>query len=212
MARVAERSETKVRSMMSTELSSKSVLRRELRQRVQALSAEERAQGSAQLCARLMEQQAWRTAQSILFYAPTAMEPDIRPLLAEAQVRGKRVALPRFNSVTNSYVPCLIREAGQDLVSGNFGIQEPAPYCPVIELKHLDLALVPGLGFTLSGCRLGRGKGYYDRLLAGLAGCKCGVAFDCQVLPELPLESHDVRLNCILTPTRWHPVPAAVLK
>jgi 5-formyltetrahydrofolate cyclo-ligase len=197
---------------MSGEPSAKSGLRRELRQRVQALSADERAQGSAQICRRLTEQDVWRAARSILFYAPTATEPDIRPLLAEAQVQGKRVALPRFDSVTNSYVPCVVREADRDLVPGEFGIQEPAPYCPVIELKQLDLALVPGLGFTLSGCRLGRGKGYYDRLLAGLAGFKCGVAFDCQVIPELPLESHDVRLNCILTPTRWHPVPAAVLK
>jgi 5-formyltetrahydrofolate cyclo-ligase len=197
---------------MSSELSNKSALRGELRQRVQALSAEERAQGSAGICERLIAQQAWGAAQAILFYAPTATEPDIRPLLAEAQARGKRVALPRFNSVTNSYVTCLVREAGHDLVPGQFGIHEPAPYCPVIELKQLDLALVPGLGFTLSGCRLGRGKGYYDRLLAGFLGFKCGVAFDCQVIRELPLESHDVRLNCILTPTRWHPVPAAVLK
>ena len=69
---------------------------------------------------------------------------------------------------------------------------------------RLDLALVPGIGFTLDGGRLGRGKGYYDRLLAEVPVMKCGVAFECQIADEFPLESHDVQLNCILTPTRWH--------
>jgi 5-formyltetrahydrofolate cyclo-ligase len=197
---------------MSNELSDKSALRRDLRQRVRALSADERVQGSGQICRRLVEQPAWRAAQSVLFFAPTETEPDIRPLLSEALVRGKRVALPRFNPAADCYLACLIRDAGCDLVPGEFGIQEPAASCPILELKQLDFVLVPGLGFTLSGYRLGRGKGYYDRLLATLSGFKCGVAFDCQVINELPLESHDVRLNCILTPTRWHPVPATVLK
>jgi len=62
---------------------------------------------------------------------------------------------------------------------------------------------VPGLGFDLSGHRLGRGRGYYDRLLAGIAGVKCGVAFDPQVVAQIPAERHDVNMNFILTPTRW---------
>jgi 5-formyltetrahydrofolate cyclo-ligase len=212
MARIAGRSEAEAHPAMSNVVLNKSALRRQLRERVQALSAQERAQASAQICQRLAEQVSWRAAQSILFYAPTVTEPDIQPLLTEALAQGKSVALPRFNPATDSYMPCLIRETSDDLVTGEFGIAEPGAHCSIIELKQLDLALVPGLGFTLSGCRLGRGKGYYDRLLAALSGFKCGVAFDCQVIQELPLESHDVRVNCILTPTRWHPVPAAVLK
>jgi 5-formyltetrahydrofolate cyclo-ligase len=65
------------------------------------------------------------------------------------------------------------------------------------------LVLVPGVAFDSHGRRLGRGKGFYDQLLAFVRGTKCGVAFDEQIVPEIPIEPHDVRLNCILTPTRW---------
>jgi 5-formyltetrahydrofolate cyclo-ligase len=80
---------------------------------------------------------------------------------------------------------------------------EPNATCAQLDLKLLDLLLVPGLGFAIAGQRLGRGGGYYDRLLTKAGGFKCGVAFDWQVVANLPLEPHDVLLNCILTPTRW---------
>ena len=67
----------------------------------------------------------------------------------------------------------------------------------------LDVVLVPGVAFDLGGRRLGRGAGYYDRLLTGVRGTTCGVAFDEQISGELPVEPHDVHVNCILTPTRW---------
>jgi 5-formyltetrahydrofolate cyclo-ligase len=65
------------------------------------------------------------------------------------------------------------------------------------------LILVPGVAFDLHGGRLGRGKGYYDRLLKELRGTTCGVAFDQQVVEAIPVEPHDVRLDHVLTPTRW---------
>jgi 5-formyltetrahydrofolate cyclo-ligase len=77
----------------------------------------------------------------------------------------------------------------------------------VIALNRLDLALVPGVGFDADGRRLGRGRGHYDRLLAQVAGTKCGVAFDEQMAPEIPVAPHDVILNRIVTPTRWLEVP-----
>jgi 5-formyltetrahydrofolate cyclo-ligase len=63
--------------------------------------------------------------------------------------------------------------------------------------------LVPGVAFDLHGRRLGRGKGFYDRLLADVRGKTCGVAFDEQIVREVPVEPHDSDVNCILTPTRW---------
>ena len=83
-----------------------------------------------------------------------------------------------------------------------------------MELNRLDLVLVPGVAFDLNGRRLGRGKGYYDRLLAEFEGWTCGVAFDQQVVEAVPSEPHDMRLTCLVTPTRWQFVtrPRAVLK
>jgi 5-formyltetrahydrofolate cyclo-ligase len=182
----------------------KAALRRQLRERLQSLSAEERNEASAQIRQRLAGQPVWQKAQSVLFYVPTTSEPDLWPLAIEALGLGKQVALLRYSPNSDSYAPCLIREPSGDLLPGRFSIPEPAAHCLIFPSKQLDLALVPGIGFTLDGGRLGRGKGYYDRLLAEVPGFKCGVAFDCQVASEFPLEPHDVRLNCILTPTRWH--------
>ena len=69
-------------------------------------------------------------------------------------------------------------------------------------MPRLDLILVPGVAFDPGGHRLGRGKGFYDRLLAGMRGTKCGVALEEQIVAAIPVEPLDVRMNFILTPTR----------
>jgi len=65
------------------------------------------------------------------------------------------------------------------------------------------LILIPGIAFDLHGRRLGRGKGFYDRLLTEIRGVKCGIAFDEQIVEKIPVEPHDVRMDFILTPTRF---------
>jgi 5-formyltetrahydrofolate cyclo-ligase len=72
-----------------------------------------------------------------------------------------------------------------------------------VPLNQLDFLLVPGVAFDRSGRRLGRGKGFYDRLLAGVTGMKCGVAWDEQIVHELPAEPHDIAMDLMLTPSRW---------
>ena len=128
---------------------------------------------------------------------------DVWPLLAEALAAGKRVALPRFVTAARSYEACEVSDPANDVKVGHFGIREPGGRCPWVSPENLDLILVPGVAFDLRGGRLGRGKGHYDQLLAGLRGAKCGVAFDKQVVDKVPMASHDIRLDSIITPTRW---------
>lgn len=191
------------------ESSNKSILRAHARENVRSMPAPERVACSLSLCDILRRQSVWQQAGAILGYGPLADEPDISTLLEEAWRAQKTVALPRFDSLAQSYVACLVRHAGA-LVPGRFGVREPDADCPVISLNQLDLILVPGVAFDLTGHRLGRGKGFYDRLLAGVYGHKCGVAFDAQIVATVPAESHDVLVNSILTPTRWHPCPPVV--
>jgi 5-formyltetrahydrofolate cyclo-ligase len=181
-------------------------LRSLIRGRLKAMSALELADGSVAICNRLREQPVWSQAQVVLAYVPMTQEPDIWPLVVEAIKSGRQVALLRHAHDGDNYVPCMVRDFDRDLCPGKFGIMEPAPHCPIADLMRLDFVLVPGIGFTFNGGRLGRGKGYYDRVLAGVPALKCGVAFDCQIVEEIPLAPHDVRLNCILTPTRWQMV------
>ncbi|MDH7504125.1 MAG: 5-formyltetrahydrofolate cyclo-ligase, partial [Verrucomicrobiota bacterium] len=101
------------------------------------------------------------------------------------------------------YEAAIVTDSKADLIPGFKGIMEPGPKCPTLPLAELDFVLVPGLGFDATGARLGRGKGYYDRILAGVRGKRCGVAMDWQVVESIPASAHDMKVDFILTPTRW---------
>lgn len=163
---------------------------------------------SQQLCHLLLNQPIWPASRSILFFAPLSDEPDIVFAMDAALRDGKKVRLPRFDARRGDYTACEVL-GSNELVQGAFGVLEPAPSCAVIPLNQLDLALVPGIAFDFAGRRLGRGKGFYDRLLAEVHGHKCGICFDQQMVPDVPVEPHDIRLDSILTPTRWHPCQRA---
>ena len=189
--------------MTPSGINAKSILREQIRARLKSISPERRAAGSAQLCARLAAEKVFADAKTILFFAPLAGEPDIWPLLPEKLAAGKTVALPRFDAAKESYVAAVVKNPATDLLAGKFGVREPAAACPVVALNQLDFILVPGVAFNLNGRRLGRGKGFYDRLLHSVSGATCGVAFDEQIVDAIPVEPHDICLTHILTPTRW---------
>ena len=180
----------------------KAALRSQIRAAIRSVSPDERTAASRLVCQRLEQFSIWRDADAILFYAPLADEVDVWPLLAVALAKGKMIALPRFRANQDAYEACLLTNLSQDLRPGNFGVREPSDRCPVIPINQLDLVLVPGVAFAVDGHRLGRGKGYYDRLLANVRGAKCGLAFEQQVVTEIPAEPHDRILDYIVTPTR----------
>jgi 5-formyltetrahydrofolate cyclo-ligase len=180
----------------------KVALRKQIHGAVQKILPAARNAMSAQIRDRLKEQALWKNAASVLFFAPLPDEPDVWPLLEDALAGGKIAALPRFDSTGNCYIACRVQNLRSDIVTGQFGIREPRANCVEIPLNRLDLVLVPGVGFDLQGRRLGRGRGFYDRLLADVDGIKCGIAVDEQVVKEIPAGPQDVRLNFILTPTR----------
>jgi len=181
----------------------KASLRSQVREKLKAISLSQRELSSASARSILEKQPLWNESSSILFFAPLPDEPDLWPSLSVALAAGKQVFLPRFDAGTKRYISCQIKTPETDLCLGQFGIREPTDSCPQIPLNHLDLILVPGVAFDLHGRRLGRGKGFYDHLLAAVRGNTCGVAFDEQIVDAVPVEPHDVLLNCILTPSRW---------
>jgi 5-formyltetrahydrofolate cyclo-ligase len=181
----------------------KAALRANVRGAVKPLSSIQRHAASRAIRERILARQEWHNAASVLLFAPMADEPDIWPLLELALSAGKRVALPRFDRGKDHYEAAVIQDAATDVVVGKFNIREPASGCKAADLNRLDLALVPGVAFDRQGRRLGRGGGFYDRLLAAVSGTTCGVAFDEQLVATIPVEPHDVQLNCILAPSHW---------
>lgn len=179
---------------------SKSDLRQKIRAALEKISPAVRAVESIGLCERLKMQMP--SAHAILFFAPLPDELDVWPVLEWSLAGGKIIALPSFDRDENVYLARRIKNPALEIVAGKFGVREPLSSCGEIPLKHFDLVLVPGVAFDLSGKRLGRGRGFYDRLLELVSGIKCGVGYDFQLLEEIPTEPHDAKVDFVLTPSR----------
>lgn len=178
-------------------------LRQQLRETARLLSPEQRFEKSWELCTRLKGHTCWRNAEAMLLFAPLPDEVDVWPLLAAAFGAGKIVALPRYDRENNLYTACQVTDPTEPLPVGRFGIHEPRADCPLLPLAQFDLVAVPGLGFGLDGYRIGRGKGFYDRILSEVTGIKCGVGFESQVFDSVPVEPHDIHLDALVTEERW---------
>lgn len=181
----------------------KKEFRRTIRIELSLLASRQRADAASKLCQRVREHEIWKRAAAILFYAPLGDELDISALIPIAYAEGKQAALPQYDPAAGLYHACGVTTPLAELPIGQFGIREPSPGAPRLELNQLDLALVPGVAFDVNGHRLGRGRGFYDRLLERFKGTKCGLGFDEQIKPLLPVEPHDVLLDCVVTPSRW---------
>jgi 5-formyltetrahydrofolate cyclo-ligase len=185
----------------------KAALRRRARGLLKEVGLESRRRFSADAVSLLLERDEFRAAKFILGYMALADELDLAGAFEGVWASGKTVLLPRYvpgiGEGEGSYCAALAEPGFLSHLPGQFGIPEPPASAPTVPLNALDFVLVPGLGFDFGGRRLGRGKGFYDRLLAQASGVKCGVALDAQVFERLPSEPHDIAMNFVLTPTRW---------
>jgi len=146
-----------------------------------------------------------------VLYAAKDNEPETALMLEHALASGRRVFFPKIAS--NNPILSLIRVTDHaELKPGAFGILEPtgAEMIPPALLER-TLICVPGVAFSLSGQRLGRGRGYYDCLLAAAnpRAITAGLAYSFQVLNRLPQSPHDRRLGFIVTPSAIHSATGA---
>jgi 5-formyltetrahydrofolate cyclo-ligase len=167
-------------------------VRRWMRELKKAHTGQELKEMSVSLCRRIMSGMHWQNAGTVLLYHALPDEVDTQLLLDDALLSGKRVLLPKVNG--DDLVLC--EYTGPDsLTTGAYGILEPNGTSSMYGGTEIDLAIIPGMAFDRHGHRLGRGKGYYDRLLSGLKVYKMGICFPFQLLDYLPCEEHDVMMD-----------------
>jgi 5-formyltetrahydrofolate cyclo-ligase len=178
-------------------------LREQMRVRLIAQSAVDVQMKSADIWERLSVLAEFTAATRSLIYVSKATEVDTRGLIQQLLAMGRSVCVPWFDSVKKKYVPSELRDFVLDLMTGQFGIVEPKPEAVrPIDGDRIDAALVPGLAFDETGNRLGRGMGYFDRILQDLRGVKIALAYDFQVVSEVPTEAHDAAVDFIVTEKR----------
>ena len=172
----------------------KSPLRQYIRAQKKQYSADQLAAMSTEITNRVLALASWQEAGTLLLYYPLADEVDVRPLIKDAYDSGKKVLLP----VVKGDELELRRYGGEaSLAQGAFGIMEPTgPLFPPENYGEIQLAIIPGMAFDAAGHRLGRGKGYYDRLLPKLTNARLqGICFPFQLLDEVPAEVHDIPVH-----------------
>ncbi|HEV3051244.1 MAG TPA: 5-formyltetrahydrofolate cyclo-ligase [Longimicrobium sp.] len=179
---------------------SKDALRAEARAFLRALPPAERAAAQARIEARVWEVPEVAAARTLLIYASLPEEVATDGIADEARRRGITLVYPRC--LPGGVMTLHAVDSADALRPGRFGIREPdADACPVRQPGEIDAALIPGLAWDRGGHRLGRGAGYYDRLLAHAdwRGFRCGLFFAAQKTPSVPHEPWDIRLDAIVT-------------
>lgn len=175
----------------------KAQLRKEVDLKRRALKPEWVASASRRIVELLQSTPDFQQADSIALYKAIAGEVELEALFTTCWEQGKRTSIPVFNAAERTYELTAITRKTR-FKTGHYGIQEPETVSR-IPVESLDLMIVPGVAFDAAGNRLGRGGGYYDRLLHGFPGTALAVAFDFQVYPHIPYGAHDVPVDGIVT-------------
>jgi 5-formyltetrahydrofolate cyclo-ligase len=179
---------------------SKSVVRKQLRERLDAMSDADRHAKSLAACALITASPEFAAARVVMVYLSTNMEVDTAPLALRAWQAGKTVVVPKVSWDQRRMLPIEISSLTTGMTSTGPGIREPIAGNP-IPVEFIDMVIVPGLGFTAKGYRIGRGMGFYDRFLAQheFIGLSCGLAFEEQLIADLPILDHDIPLSMLAT-------------
>ena len=175
----------------------KSELRRAIRAKLDGLSPGALEEKSARICAEIVAREEWRNAKTVCLFESHTHEPHIDSLWENAA--GKTICYPR---VEGDKLVWLRVEKISDLKPSRWNLREPEFSSEkIVPLENIDLLLVPGVAFSKTGGRLGRGGGFYDRLLADekLRAFKIGVCFSEQLVDELPREAHDREVDRVIT-------------
>ena len=165
-----------------------------------ALDAEAVREASLAVAEKVRALPEFNSAGLLMAYMPAKNELDPMPLIECAKAAGKRIAFPLC--IENGGLRLFVPNNGADsFVSGSYGILEPKPEdSNEVFAEDIDLIIVPAVAFTKECGRLGQGGGYYDRLLKKTGAFTVGVGYDFQLCESLPVEEHDMPLDCVALP------------
>lgn len=177
----------------------KTSLRKQAVQARDGLSQAERKAKSREIGNRLFRLPELAASSTIMFFASFRSEVETVPMIRRALAEGKRIVLPKVKGKDLALFE--VRDFDRDVTPGAWGILEPRETEPAA-LDAVDLMIMPGLAFDERGNRLGYGAGFYDKLLVSFTKTTVALAFEAQIVPEVPAAKHDVPVKKIVTEKR----------
>ena len=185
-------------------VTAKRVLRARMRDHLQAMDVDERAGASVQACGRVTSMPEFASARAVMAYLPLPGEADSTSLIERAWRERKHVCVPHVDWESRTMQAARITGLdGDQFKVDRHGVRIPKAI-DTADIESIDLVVVPGLAFDEHCRRLGRGGGFYDRFLARLSGAvpTIGLAFERQIVPELPCALHDAGVHMVATERR----------
>ena len=183
----------------------KSQIREEIAQKFVALSAKEIAEKTEAIENRLFDFANFLESKITLLYINNEHEVLTENIIKRAFVYNKIVVLPAYNAENFEMELKKVDNIEKDLVPGPRDILQPdESRCKDVPIEKIDIAIIPAVALDEKGGRIGSGKGYYDRLIPRLAITtrKVALAFEAQIVPQVPIESHDRHVDIIITENR----------
>lgn len=178
---------------------SKQQLRRIIRERKQQYSAGQRATWSKDIVRLLLAHPRLQSAPIVMLYYSLPDEVDTRSLVDELVADGKTVLLPKV--IDGEHMEARRYTSPADLAEGTLHLLEPVG-APFTDLASVPLIICPGMSFDNDGHRLGRGRGYYDRFLAGMPQAyKIGICFAFQRVDHVPVDASDILMDEVISNT-----------
>lgn len=183
-----------------SDMLTKSAVRKHLREMLAAMSESDRHRKSQTACTLLAASPEFAASRVVMLFLSTPAEIDTASLALKSWQAGKTVVVPKVSWDQRRMLPVEITSLNTTMTTSGPGVREPLNGNP-IPVDFIDLVVVPGLGFTVGGHRIGRGMGFYDRFLAQpeFLGVSCGLGFEEQIVEELPVLDHDVPLSMLGT-------------
>ncbi|ODG91347.1 MULTISPECIES: 5-formyltetrahydrofolate cyclo-ligase [Bacillaceae] len=180
----------------------KKEIRNSMMKNLKNISVSERDEKSKQIIDKLLNTEQMKSADIIATTMPMEHEINTKYLITACWKMNKSVVVPKCNHETRKMHFYKINSF-DDLKKGYFGIQEPIEEkCEEIRKERIDLIIVPGVAYTKNGERLGYGGGYYDRYLEDYNKQLLALAYDIQIIDDLPTEKHDIKMPLVLTESR----------
>lgn len=176
----------------------KKALRNVLRLKRKSIPAKERQKLDRSIEKKLKDLQSFRKSLTIGFYLSNDEEVSTNFLL-KGRLYNKKFVVP---IIRNKKMHLCRIIASSKFSKATFGIREPINAKIFKNLKKIDLFLVPGIGFDLSGHRIGYGGGFFDKLLPKLNCTTIGLAYELQIVDKVPVKKYDVPVSYILTEKR----------
>lgn len=173
----------------------KQKLRKEMVVRKRERSAEQLLELSSKIMNRLEETDVFKKASCVALYHAIPGEVQTSEFI-NRWYKSKRILLPL---IVGDDLRLLLYEGAESLTEGQYGIMEPKEDCMELPDEEIDMIIVPGVAFDRDRNRMGRGRGFYDRLLARIEAPKIGICFEFQITDNIPVEPFDKKMDLVIT-------------